>query len=99
MPPKQDSASKYLSDLMMGKKLLVNYLEVLVIKVPQYGDLKVKDLIRFAGSKKLTYISFYLNILIINSQTENGSVIQLTLLYLKNSRYLLMKRQIIVIKS
>ena len=51
LSPKQDAANKYLRDLMMEKKLYVKCRDVLVIKVPQYGGLKVKDLIRFAGSK------------------------------------------------
>ena len=51
LPPKQDAISKYLRDLMMGKKLHLKCSEVNVIKVPQYKDFKVRDLIRFAESK------------------------------------------------
>ena len=51
LPLKQDATNKYLRDLTMGKKLHVKCRNVFVIKATQYRSLKVKDLIRFTGSK------------------------------------------------
>ena len=51
LPPKQDATQKYLRDLIQGKKLHLKWSEVIATKVPQYGGLKVRDLLRFARTK------------------------------------------------
>ena len=51
LPPKQDATQKYLRELLLGKKSYVKWSEVIVIQVPQYKGLRVKDLLNFAESE------------------------------------------------
>ena len=51
LPPKQDSTQKFLRDIMLGNKLYLNCKDISVIKVPQYKELHVKDILKFAASK------------------------------------------------
>ena len=51
LPPKKDSTQKFLRSIMLGTKLYVKCDEVAVIKVPQYKELFVKDLLKFASTK------------------------------------------------
>ena len=49
--PKQDATQKYLRELLLGKKLYIKSSEVIVIQVPQYVWLRVRDLLKFAESE------------------------------------------------
>ena len=51
LPPKQDSTQKFLRSIIMGNKLYVKCEDVIVIKVPQYNGLHVKDILKFASTK------------------------------------------------
>ena len=51
LPPKQDATQKYLRALMLGKKQYIKWSEVIVVQVPQYDGLRVKDLLKFAESE------------------------------------------------
>ena len=51
LPPKQDATQKFLREIMMGKKLFVEWSNVKVIKVPQHKGFHVKDLLRYASTK------------------------------------------------
>ena len=48
LPPKQDANQSYLRDIMLGNKFYLEWSQVVVIKVPQYEGLRVKDIIKFA---------------------------------------------------
>ena len=49
--PKRDATQKYLRRLLHGEKLYVKWSEVIVINVPQYEGLTVKDLIKFTETE------------------------------------------------
>ena len=51
LPPKQDATQKYWRALMLGKKLYIKWNEVIVVQIPQYDGLRVKDLLKFAESE------------------------------------------------
>ena len=51
LPLKQDSTQKFIRDIMLGIKLYVKCSNVIVIKVPHYKGLYVKDLLKFVASK------------------------------------------------
>ena len=51
LPPKRDITQKYLRKLLHGEKLYIKWSEVIVINVPQYSGLRVKDLLNFAKSQ------------------------------------------------
>ena len=51
LPPKQDSTQKFLREIMLGDKLYIKCSDVIVVKVPQYKGLHVKDILNFAASK------------------------------------------------
>ena len=51
LPPKQDATQKYLRALMLGKKQYIKWSEVIVVQVPQYDGLRVKDLLKLAESE------------------------------------------------
>ena len=51
LPPKRDITQNYLRDLLRGEKLYVKTNKVVVLNVPQYEGLRVRDLLRFARSK------------------------------------------------
>ena len=46
--PKRDIAQNYLRDLLRGEKLYVKMNKVVVVNVPQYEGLRVRDLFRLA---------------------------------------------------
>ena len=50
LPPKQDATQSYLRDIMLGNKFYLNCSQVVVIKVPQYKGLRVKEIIKFASN-------------------------------------------------
>ena len=58
MPPKQYATQKYLREILTAKKSYIKLTEVIVIQVPQYDGLRVKDLVKFAESE--TDIDSYL---------------------------------------
>ena len=51
LSPKRDVTQNYLRDLLRGEKLYVKTNKVVVVNVPQYKGLRVRDLLRFARSK------------------------------------------------
>ena len=51
LPSKQDSTQQFLRSIMLGVKQYVKWEDVSVIKVPQYKELHIKDLLRFATTK------------------------------------------------
>ena len=51
LPPKRDVTQKYLRSLLHGEKLYVKWSEVIIINVPQYEGLTVKDLMKFAETE------------------------------------------------
>ena len=51
LPQKQDATQKFLREIMMRKKLYVEWSNVKVIKAQQYKGLHVKDLLRYASTK------------------------------------------------
>ena len=73
MPPKQDSTQNYLREIMLGVKLYLKLNYVIVIRVPQYKGLQVKDLLRFAASK-VAIKTTYLTMIIARSLTGNYCV-------------------------
>ena len=50
LPPKQDATQSYLRDIMLGNKFYLNCSQVVVIKVPQFKGLRVKEIIKFASN-------------------------------------------------
>ena len=48
LSPKRDVTQKFLRKLLHGEKLFIKCSEVIVVNVPQYEGLRVRDLIKFA---------------------------------------------------
>ena len=48
LPPLQDATQKFLGSLLLGHKKRLNGSEVKVVKIPQYEELRVKNILRFA---------------------------------------------------
>ena len=51
LPPKLEATQKYLRAIMSGKKNYLKWKNVIVIKIPQYKGLTVKDIIKFAETQ------------------------------------------------
>ena len=58
LSPTKDCNQKFLRRIMKGEKLYVNWIDVEMIKVPQYNVFKVSDILKFAATK--TNINQYL---------------------------------------
>ena len=51
LPPKQEATQKYLRSIMNGTKNYLNWKNIMVIKVPHYKGLTVKDIVEFAETQ------------------------------------------------
>ena len=59
LPLKQEATQKYLRSIMNGTKNYLKWINIMVIKVPHYKGLTVRDIIKFAETQ--AYIQTYLS--------------------------------------